>query len=248
MGDGRGGRDHGGAALRAGPAPPPREMIGRGRFGRPFLIVGVALFVWDAYFYQAGGRNQNSRFALVRAMVERQTLRIDAYQDSTNDLALSGGHSYSDEAPGASFLAVLPVDIARAIARAAGVNPDSPPGIAWMSYIADSRDLGRVHCGRGAVRDVARVVPRLLARRGDLCGDGVRRREPRLVLRDALSGRRRHRRMPDDRVLRRRGALAPGTQANTAARVDRRRLLRLGCSLRVSRRGAHPLRSSRSRS
>ena len=111
-------------------------MIGRGGFSRPFWIVGVALFVSYAYFYQAGGWNQNSRFALVRAMVEKQTLRIDAYQDATQDRAISGGHYYSDKAPGASFLALIPVDIARAVSVMAGVAPDSPPGIAWLSYVA----------------------------------------------------------------------------------------------------------------
>ena len=38
------------------------------------LLVAV-LLVSYAYFYQAGGWNQNSRFALVRAIVERGTIR-----------------------------------------------------------------------------------------------------------------------------------------------------------------------------
>jgi len=47
---------------------------------RSAWVVGAALFVSYAYFYQAGGWNQNSRFALVRAILERHTLQIDAYQ------------------------------------------------------------------------------------------------------------------------------------------------------------------------
>ena len=34
-------------------------------------VLGAALFVSYAYFYEAGGWNQNSRFALIRAILER---------------------------------------------------------------------------------------------------------------------------------------------------------------------------------
>ena len=60
-----------------------------------------------AYFYQGGGWNQNSRFALVRAMTERDTLQIDAYREATGDRAVWNGHYYSDKAPGASLLALF---------------------------------------------------------------------------------------------------------------------------------------------
>ena len=43
----------------------------------------VLLFVSYAYFYQAGGWNQNSRFDLVRAIVEQRTTRIDGYVENT---------------------------------------------------------------------------------------------------------------------------------------------------------------------
>ncbi len=71
-------------------------------------VLGIALFASYAYFYQAGGWNQNSRFALVRAIIERHTLQIDAYQLHTGDRALWHGHYYSDKAPGASLLALGP--------------------------------------------------------------------------------------------------------------------------------------------
>jgi hypothetical protein len=99
-------------------------------------VLGVALFLSYAYFYQAGGWNQNSRFALVRAILERHTLQIDAYQLHTGDRAFWHGHYYSDKAPGASLLAIPPVEAARGLARAAGVDPGSFPGIAWTSYVA----------------------------------------------------------------------------------------------------------------
>jgi hypothetical protein len=100
------------------------------------LVLGLALFASYAYFYQAGGWNQNSRFALVRAILERHTLQIDAYQLHTGDRAIWNGHYYSDKAPGAALLAVAPVAAARAIARMVHVDPEDFPGIAWTSYVA----------------------------------------------------------------------------------------------------------------
>jgi hypothetical protein len=59
-----------------------------------------------AYFYQAGGWNQNARFDLVRAIVERGTLTIDDYESNTGDKAQRGGRLYSDKAPGVSLTAL----------------------------------------------------------------------------------------------------------------------------------------------
>src|SRR6059058_1925820 len=103
---------------------------------RRVAVLGAALFLSYAYFYAAGGWNQNSRFALIRAILERHTLQIDAYQLHTGDRALWQGHYYTDKAPGASLTALLPVEAARLIASAAGVDPASFPGIAWTSYVA----------------------------------------------------------------------------------------------------------------
>jgi len=106
-----------------------------GRGSDPWIL-GILLLVSYAYFYEAGGWNQNSRFALVRAIVEHGSLRIDPYQDTTGDRALWRGHYYSDKPPGTSLLAVLPVAVARTASRLAGVDPESPRGIAWTSYVA----------------------------------------------------------------------------------------------------------------
>jgi hypothetical protein len=100
------------------------------------VVLGAALFASYAYFYQAGGWNQNARFALVRAILERHTLQIDAYQAHTGDKALWLGHYYSDKAPGASLLALGPVAVARGISRLAHVDPEGDAGIAWTSYVA----------------------------------------------------------------------------------------------------------------
>src|SRR6266852_1414020 len=102
---------------------------------RTFLIA-VVLFVSYAYFYQGGGWNQNSRFDLVRSLIEQGTLRIDSYHGNTGDKALYQGHYYSDKAPGLALLALPAVAAVRPILRMAGVNPVSPRGVVIMSYLA----------------------------------------------------------------------------------------------------------------
>ncbi len=69
-------------------------------------LVFVSVLVTFAYFYQGGGPNPNSRFNLVRAMVEDGTLSIDNYHTNTFDKSSREGHYYSDKAPGLSFAAV----------------------------------------------------------------------------------------------------------------------------------------------
>src|SRR3954452_8311500 len=103
---------------------------------RALWTLAAVLLVSYAYFYQAGGWNQNSRFAMIRAILERHTLQIDAYQLHTGDRALWRGHYYTDKAPGASLVALAPGQGARVMSRAAGVDPASFPGIAWTSYVA----------------------------------------------------------------------------------------------------------------
>jgi 4-amino-4-deoxy-L-arabinose transferase-like glycosyltransferase len=103
---------------------------------RSAFVLGLAVFVSCAYFYQAGGWNQNTRFALVRALLEEHTVRIDTYRDHTGDRAVWKGHVYADKAPGVSFLALAPSAAARAAARLAGVDPASMRGVIWTSYVA----------------------------------------------------------------------------------------------------------------
>src|SRR5216684_9234062 len=89
--------------------------------GRALLIAAVT-FISYAYFYEGGGWNQNSRFDLVRAIVEQRTLRIDAYHQNTEDKAFANGHYYSDKAPGLALLAVPIAVAARPWLQAAGVD------------------------------------------------------------------------------------------------------------------------------
>ena len=98
-------------------------------------LLGVVSFLSFLYFYEGGGWNQNSRFDLLRAIIERHTLQIDAYADNTQDKAHFGGHYYSDKAPGLVFLAVPFAVAARAGMNAVGVDPNSARGEFLLSYL-----------------------------------------------------------------------------------------------------------------
>jgi hypothetical protein len=101
------------------------------------LLGGVILFSF-LYFYEGGGWNQNSRFDLLRAIVERHTLRIDAYHLNTQDKAHFRGHYYSDKAPGLVFAAV-PVALAvKAALPVAGISGQSPRGEFVLSYFVSA--------------------------------------------------------------------------------------------------------------
>ncbi len=87
-----------------------------------------------AYFYQAGGWNQNSRFNLVRATVEHGTLKTDRYAKNTGDDAVRNGHHYCDKAPGSSWLCTPPYAIVY-VASGAPANP-SPRWLAWAAWFS----------------------------------------------------------------------------------------------------------------
>lgn len=109
------------------------------------MALFAVVFAAYAYFYQAGGWNQNSRFDLTRAMVERGTASIDAYARNTGDRACRGpngrcsrarpgvDHYYCDKAPGLSWLAI-PV-YAPAYWIAGGDKP-GPRFLAATGYLA----------------------------------------------------------------------------------------------------------------
>ena len=90
---------------------------------RHAILIGVVALVSYAYFYSAGGWNQNTRFDFVRAVVERGSLSIDAYQENTGDKAVKDGHYYSDKAPGQPLLAVPVAFALRAVSKVASVDP-----------------------------------------------------------------------------------------------------------------------------
>lgn len=73
---------------------------------RPEAALFAAALGTYAYFFQGGGWNQNSRFNLVRSIVEQRTIVVDDYVQNTGDLAVRDGHHYSDKAPGVAALAL----------------------------------------------------------------------------------------------------------------------------------------------
>ena len=101
-------------------------------------LLAAVSFLSFIYFYEGGGWNQNSRFDLLRAIVERHTLQIDAYHQNTQDKARFQGHYYSDKAPGLVFLAVPFAFAERAGMRGIGLDPDSPRGEFALSYFASA--------------------------------------------------------------------------------------------------------------
>src|SRR5438552_14142324 len=111
-------------------------MVRDGAGAASLTMLACALLASYAYFYQAGGWNQNSRFDLVTAIVERGTVRIDAYADNTGDKTVFDGHVYSDKAPGQALAAVPLVALATAFARIVGVDPTGPVSMAILSYAA----------------------------------------------------------------------------------------------------------------
>jgi hypothetical protein len=99
------------------------------------LLIFSAIFFSYAYFSEGAGWNQNSRFDLVRAIVEQGTLGIDSFHQNTEDKAFANGHYYSDKAPGVALLAVPIATVTRPVLRAAGVDPASPDGLADLAYL-----------------------------------------------------------------------------------------------------------------
>src|SRR5580658_7383829 len=111
--------------------PPERNPSHR----KTAILLGIVFFFSFSYFYEGGGWNQNSRFDLLRAIVERHTLRIDAYHENTQDKAHFKGHYYSDKAPGVVFLAVPFAMVVRPVLRRVGMDPESARGELALSYL-----------------------------------------------------------------------------------------------------------------
>ncbi len=109
------------------------------------------LFASYAYFYQAGGWNQNSRFDLVRAVTNDHAVRIDPYQRNTGDKALYDGHYYSDKAPGLALAAIPIAEAGRLALLASGGDPESFAGLAILSYLATVLTVGLLTALAGVV-------------------------------------------------------------------------------------------------
>ena len=87
--------------------PSPSGPWGQLRADRRLLAPALAAsFITLAYFVGPPAWNQNSRFALTRALVERGEVTIDPDHFTTGDKSRRDGRFYSDKAPGASLLAI----------------------------------------------------------------------------------------------------------------------------------------------
>ena len=111
-----------------------RWLGARGPDGRMAAVLAVLLVASYGYFYEGGGWNQNTRFDLVRAILERQTLSIDAYHENTGDKARVGDHYYMDKAPGASLVALPAAALVRTLQKIVGADVTSTPSIVALSY------------------------------------------------------------------------------------------------------------------
>lgn len=72
------------------------------------LIFCILLLAYAYVLPRRVDWSQQSRLSLTRAMVERDTVRIDAYVRDTGEFAIYEGHAYTEKAPGPSFIG-LPI-------------------------------------------------------------------------------------------------------------------------------------------
>jgi hypothetical protein len=104
-----------------------------------FLLV----FITYAYFFNGGGWNQNAHFDLTRAIVERRSIRIDAYADNTGDTSVGRhNHVFANKPPGASFLGAIPYAPVYAIERFAHADVSG-----WLTTIVNLYLLTMLVCG-----------------------------------------------------------------------------------------------------
>lgn len=80
----------------------------RKNYRRPVLLFCLVLLCYSYFFHFIGRESWNvsSRLNLTYALAEYGSFRIDAYHQNTGDKVFSGGHYYSDKAPGTSLAAV----------------------------------------------------------------------------------------------------------------------------------------------
>src|SRR5687768_17164455 len=96
---------------------------GSGSSLRPLRAISasaLALWLTTSFFVGAPAWNENSRFALTRAIVEDGSVAIDRFHETTGDKAYRDGHYYCDKAPGTSWLAVPAYALVYAVRRPTG--------------------------------------------------------------------------------------------------------------------------------
>src|SRR3989338_3365081 len=64
----------------------------------------LTFFIVSLFFIRWSGWSEDSRFALIKSIVENQKLEIDDNANTTGDRSFYNGHYYTDKAPGQSIL------------------------------------------------------------------------------------------------------------------------------------------------
>src|ERR671923_456250 len=93
--------------------------------------MSAAIVVAALSFAYGEGWPDVSRLALTQSVAYEGTLRIDRFARQTEDRADFGGHSYSDKAPGISFLALPSLEAARAVGA---VGPTERKVGVWLNH------------------------------------------------------------------------------------------------------------------
>ena len=75
-------------------------------FNRIELSLFLTFIITYSLLIQWNGWNEDSRFALIRSIVEDTEIQIDEYANITGDRSFYNNHYYSDKAPGQSILGV----------------------------------------------------------------------------------------------------------------------------------------------
>lgn len=100
------------------------------------ILVALFLLLIYGYFQQGAGWNENSRFDLIRALVEQRTTKIDHFEQNTGDKAFYQGHYYSDKAPGTSLIGAPVYVLLKIGARVTGTAPVDPRvAIETMAFV-----------------------------------------------------------------------------------------------------------------
>lgn len=107
------------------------------RYGLALGIAFAYLYAFP-YFPAISSANELPRAYLVKAMVERGTVAIDAEVETwgaTPDVSPSGGHQYSNKAPGSSMLAIPAYAALTLVTHALGSGEPSLATTVWVCRV-----------------------------------------------------------------------------------------------------------------
>jgi hypothetical protein len=97
----------------------------------------ITFFFFFSFFIRWTSWNEESRFALIRAIVDEKRFEIDSFYNQTGDRSYFNDHYYSDKFPGVSFLTIPTYALWKNIYNALFLNP-IPKSISLV-YYTDSK-------------------------------------------------------------------------------------------------------------